>query len=111
MDWLVQVVTLHSSLPFHVGKVVVEALLYADDASYLQCARNAVRGILLKKQDIPGALLAIQRIADATELYCGFTGHQIRVDKSALQFLLWLDDGNPPSSPIQTCNPYTYASG
>jgi hypothetical protein len=98
MDWLVQVVTLHSTLPVRIGQAVVQALLYADDSSYLQRACNAVRGILLHRTDVPGALAAIQRIADATELYCGFTGHQIRVDKSALQFLLWIADGKGGSN-------------
>ena len=100
MDWLVQVVHIHSTMPVRIGNAVVEALLYADDATYLQRARNAVRGILLHKRDIPAALTAIQKIADATELYCGFTGHQIRVDKSALQFLLWIADGEGGSTMV-----------
>ena len=90
MDWMIQVVTEASDLPAKVGKSVVDALMYADDASYLQAIGKAVHGILRSRGDIPRCLEAIQKVADATERYCGFTGHQIRVDKSALQLLLWL---------------------
>ena len=90
MDWLVSVVRLASSCPVRVGNAIIDAILYADDASYMQRALNAIKGVLQTPADIPLAIKAIQQIADATERYCGFTGHEIRVDKSALQMLLYV---------------------
>ena len=45
----------------------------------------------MTKEGIDRAIRGIQAIADATERYCGFTGHEIRTNKSAVQMMLWLE--------------------
>ena len=65
MDWMLQVVVQSSNLPVKVGESLLEALMYADDASYLQGVMNAVKGVLETKEDAQTCLSALQ--ADATE--------------------------------------------
>ena len=82
MDWLIEVVKQASITPVLVGTAIVNALMYADDATYLQSAVGAIKG-LIRREGIDRAIHGIQALADATERYCGFTGHEIRTNKSA----------------------------
>ena len=56
----------------------------------MQRAVGAIRG-LVNREGIESAIAGIQALADATERYCGFTGHEIRTNKSAVQMMLWLE--------------------
>ena len=61
MDWMIQVVTRAPDLPVRVGQSIVDALMYADDASYLQEIGNAVKELLRDRRDIAHCLEAIQK--------------------------------------------------